>query len=119
MAIVLVGIAVAALSSGLATFTNSYRKTLERDVLNNLAQEKLDELVATGEWTTASEGTFEAERYQDFEWSLQTQTTSIEALEHLLLTVTKTGPGGEDSASAEALVYRPAATTIPLEDEGP
>jgi prepilin-type N-terminal cleavage/methylation domain-containing protein len=117
VAIVLIGIALTSLSGGLASLTNAYRRSVERDVIHRLAHEKLDELVGTGEWTAVSEGGFEAERYQDFDWSLETETTTIEGLEYVRLTVTKT-TGREDSETAEALVFRPADTTVPLEDGG-
>ncbi len=115
VAIVLIGIALTALVGGLGSLTNSYRRSVEKDTLVRLAHEKLDELVSTGEWTSVMEGEFTGDRYENFEWSLETETTTIEGLEYLRLTATKTGPGAEDSEYAEGMAYRVATTTVPLE----
>lgn len=115
VAVVLIGIAITSLVGGLGSLTNSYRRTVERDTLVRLANEKLDELIGTGEWTSVSEGEFEGDRYANFEWALESETTTIEGLEYVKLTVTKTGPAGEDSEFAEAMAHRVATTTVPLE----
>ncbi len=115
VAVVLIGIAITALVGGLGTLTNSYRRSVERETLVRLAHEKLDELISTGEWTSISEGEFNGDLYANFEWALETETTTIEGLEFLRLTVTKTGPGREDSEFAEGMAYRVVTTTVPLE----
>jgi hypothetical protein len=115
VAVVLLGLAVSALVGGLGSLTNSYRRTIERDTLVQLANEKLDELIGTGEWSSASEGGFEGDRYANYEWVLETETTTIEGLEYLKLTVTKTGPGGEDSEYVEGMAHRVTSTAVPLE----
>lgn len=115
VAIVLIGIALTALVGGLGSLTNSYRRSVEKDTLVRLAHEKLDELVSTGEWASVMDGEFTGDRYENFEWSLETETTTIEGLEYLRLTVTKTGPGAEDTEYAEGMAYRVATTTVPLE----
>jgi prepilin-type N-terminal cleavage/methylation domain-containing protein len=119
VAVTLVGIAISALVGGLGSLTNAYRRSIELDVLQQLAHQKLDELVGTGEWTTLSEGEFDGERYEDFTWELETETTTVAGLEYLRLTVTRSGPGAEESTSVETLAYRTVATTVPLGEDGP
>lgn len=114
VATVLLGIAISTLIGGLAQFTNLYRMSLEREGMVRIADEKLDELIGTGEWESVTEGSFVGDRYADYTWSLETETTTIEGLELVRLTVTKGGDGREDTQTAETLVYRPATTTVPL-----
>jgi prepilin-type N-terminal cleavage/methylation domain-containing protein len=118
VAIVLIGIGVSTLVGGLASLTSSYRRTIEKERLVQMAHQKLDELVGTGDWVNVSEGEYEEEWLDNFEWSLETETTSIEGLEWIRVTVTQTGPSAERSESAEALVYRAVTTTVPLDDGG-
>lgn len=80
---------------------------MEREVLDRLAHEKYEELVATGDWTLVFEGEFEDDRYEDFEWESETETTEVLDLEYLRVTVTKEGDASGASAVAEGLVYRP------------
>lgn len=107
VAVVLVGIGVASLTSGLGSLTSSFRRSMEREVLDRLAHEKYEELVATGDWTLVFEGEFEDDRYEDFEWESETETTEVLDLEYLRVTVTKDGVTGGAAAVAEGLVYRP------------
>ena len=107
VAVVLVGIGIAALSSGLASLTASFRRSMERETLHQLAHEKYGELVATGDWTAVFEGEFEDVRYEDYEWEAETETTGVLDLEYLRVTVTKNGEGSSSVAFAEGLVYRP------------
>jgi prepilin-type N-terminal cleavage/methylation domain-containing protein len=118
VAIVLIGIAVSALVGGLATLTNVNRRSVEKERLVQMAHQKLDELLGTGDWTSVSEGEYEEEWLENFEWSSETETTSVEGLEWLRVTVTQTGPSAERSESVETLVYRAATTTVPLDDGG-
>lgn len=118
VAIVLIGVAVSALVGGLGSLTNSYRRAMEKERLVQMAHQKLDELVGTGDWTTVSEGEYEEEWLQNYEWSLETETTAIEGLEWIRVTVTQTGPSVERSETAETLVYRTTTTTVPLDEGG-
>ena len=119
VAIVLVGIAVSALSTSLGAMTNAYRRGMERETLQSLAQEKLDELIGTGDWTTLTNGSFDGDRYADFTWTLETQTTTIENLEYLKLTVTRQSFGRTDTALTDGRAYRTNATTTTTPPGGP
>lgn len=107
VAVVLVAIGLTALMSGLASLTASFRRSMEIETLQRLAHEKYEELVATGDWTLVFEGEFEDDRYEDFEWESETETTDVLDLEYLRVTVTKDGVTGGAAAVAEGLVYRP------------
>ncbi|HXH60058.1 MAG TPA: prepilin-type N-terminal cleavage/methylation domain-containing protein [Fimbriimonadaceae bacterium] len=113
VAVVLVGIAVSALSSGLGSLTAAFRRSIENEALDRLANEKFDELVATGDWVTASYGDFTGDRYSDYSWSADTETTTIDGAEYLKVTVSKRGAGSNGSVVAEGLVYRQTVNTTP------
>ena len=115
VAIVLIGIGVTAVVASLGSLTSSFRRSVETENLQRLAHEKFDELIATGEWVSVSQGGFEGERYSDYTWSVESETTSIAGLEYMKVTVTRTFAGREDTAFADGLTYTPATTTVPLE----
>ena len=112
VAVVLVGIGVTALSSGLASLTASFRGSMERETLHRLAHEKYGELVATGDWIVVFEGDFEDARYEEYEWEAVTETTDVADLEYLRVTVTKSGTPFRSDAFAEGLVYRPNTGSV-------
>ena len=118
VAIVLVGTAIVAAVGGLASLTQAFRRSVEREEIQRLATQKLDELIATGEWATVSDGTFDEEQFEDFTWALATETTGIEGLEYVQLTVTLERAGRTDTDVAESLAYRTTATTVPGGTDG-
>lgn len=105
VAIVLVGTGLAALTSGLGAITKSFRKSVEREEVERLAQDKYDELVATGEYVVAAEGEYEDERNKGAKWSIEPSTTSIEGVVYVRVTVEV--PRSGRSALVEGLVYSP------------
>ncbi len=118
VAIVLVGIALTATLGAIGSLTASFRRSVELENLQRLANEKLDEVLATGEWQTASEGGFEGDLYEDYTWSIETETTTVAGLEYVRLTVTRNFAGREDSTFVEGLAYLAETTTVPLEGGG-
>ena len=100
-------IGITALTTGLASLTASFRRSMEMETLHRLAHEKYGELVATGDWTLVFEGEFEDARYEGYEWEAETETTDVLDLEYLRVTVTKNAEGRSADAFAEGLVYRP------------
>jgi prepilin-type N-terminal cleavage/methylation domain-containing protein len=116
VAIVLVGIAISASVGSLGRLTAAFRRSQETEVIQRLAQEKYDELVATGEWQTLSDGEFEGELYSEYTWSSETETTTVADVQYFRVTVTRTVGSREDTSYAEGLVYLPSTTSVPLED---
>lgn len=119
VAIVLVGIGLTAMVSGLGSLTASFRRSIETEALQRLANEKFDELVATQEWQSASEGGFDGAQFEDYSWSTETETTTVAGLEYLRVTVTRAFAGREDTAFVDGLVYTPDTTTVPLDGGTP
>lgn len=117
VAIVIVGMAIVASVSSLGRLTSSFRRSQETEVIQRLAQEKFDEIVATGDWQTVSEGTFEGDRYAGFSWESETETTTIAGVQYLRVTVTHTVDQRQDTSYAEGLVYLPATSTAPIGEQ--
>ena len=107
VAIVLVGVGLASLIGGLGALTRSYSSAQEREIMHRLAQGKYEELLATGDWITVSDGDFEDVRYAKYEWEIETSTTDVEDLESLRVVVRISDAGDNAFVVAEGLVYRP------------
>ena len=75
--------------------------------MHRLAQGKYEELLATGDWITVSDGDFEDVRYAKYEWEVETATTEVENLESLRVIVRVIDAGDNASVVAEGLFYRP------------
>ncbi|MCH7903502.1 MAG: prepilin-type N-terminal cleavage/methylation domain-containing protein [Armatimonadetes bacterium] len=107
VAIVLVGVGLASLVAGLGSLTRSYSSAQEREIMHRLAHEKYEDLLATGDWITVSDGDFEDVRYAKYEWEVETSTTEVEDLESLRVIVRVIDAGDNAAVVAEGLVYRP------------
>lgn len=107
VAIILVGVGLASLVGGLGALTRSYSSAQEREIMHRLAQGKYEELLATGDWITVSDGDFEDVRYAKYEWEVETATTEVENLESLRVIVRVIDAGDNASVVAEGLFYRP------------
>ena len=109
MAVVLIGVGIASLMSALTAITRDYANASEREVMNRLAKEKYDELVATGEWINPADGEFEDARFEAYEWESFTEPTAVDTLESLTVTV-RPIDGSDDSARATGVIFRPTST---------
>lgn len=107
VAVMLLGVGVAALSHGLASFARTENILRDSEKVNRLARQKLDELVATGEWQSTAEGTCESP-FADFEWALDVTDTGVTDLRGLGLTVTDRTGKSFRTGWAETLLYAPA-----------
>lgn len=80
VAATLLGVGIAATVSGLAAVTRAYSRMEDRGRVTELAQSKYDELVATGEWQTASSGSFDDPANSNFGWTAEIQPTTYDRL---------------------------------------
>ncbi len=112
VAIVLVGIGLSAVTSALGAITASFRRSVEREEVERLAQDKYDELIATGQFLMPSEGEFEDDRHKGATWSIEPAATSIDGITYVRVTV-EMGKAGR-SALVEGLVYQPPTETLGL-----
>jgi prepilin-type N-terminal cleavage/methylation domain-containing protein len=113
VATVIVGIGVVGTMAGFSVISRTEVRLHESELMQRLAHEKLDELIATGEATQSGQtGDFSDRNLTGYTWSLTTQSTSVTNLNGIVLTVTK--GDGQDAAkvTATTLLYvHPTTTT--------
>lgn len=99
-------IAVTALVGVLGHVSNVQARIFLSERLERAADEKLNELIATGEITSDGEGGFDDEEESDLTWASTYETTGTENLSYARVTVSR----GDKSAVAERLIFIPPAT---------
>lgn len=109
VALVLAGGGIAALFTAMGYTDKVEAQILLSERMQRLAREKLQEIIGTQDWNAQS-GDFSDSGSPGFSWTLTVDTTTVENLQQLSLTVEK-----EDSqATAQTvgqLVYRPPDST--------
>lgn len=81
---------------------------LDKEVIEQLADRKLNELTATQEYETSTEGTFDDPGMEAYSWTCDVQETGTEAITYIVLTVSKENT--DLTAKASRLVYTPPQT---------
>lgn len=110
IATVLIVVGITALMRGLGGIDRATTALLEKDKVSRLAQQKLDEVVATEEYKTATQGSFDAPD-EKYSWTLENVATGVESLVGLRLTVTDSTRANGRTGVAETLKYEPPTTT--------
>lgn len=108
MAIFLIGVVVVSMMGAMSSLARAESAAKEKELASRLAEDKLDELIATEAWQTDTGGDFTEEPFTDYSWELEEVATGTEGLTGLRVTVTSTKHRG---ATAETIVYEPTATT--------
>jgi type II secretory pathway pseudopilin PulG len=109
VAVALVGGGIASVVTALGATDRTEAKVLGAERLQRLAQQKLDEIVATEDYNTTS-GDFSDEGANGFEWTMTDDPSGVENLDTITVTVDKSnGTGGSQTVST--LVYRSPAST--------
>jgi type II secretory pathway pseudopilin PulG len=107
-AIAIVGVGVTSAMAGLAAMTKSDRLIREREILQRLAVQKYEELVATGQFETAElSGDFADQYVDDYEWVASVEPSGEENLEIVTVTVTRLGDSEGPQASVDGLLFNP------------
>lgn len=112
VAISLTAIGIVAMVGALSGMTRAQSALEDQERVYRLAEEKYDELVATGAWEIESEGEFDGANAGEYSWSLEVVDTGVESLSGLRLTVSPVS-GNRRSAVIEGLVLTPPQTTEP------
>ena len=98
-----VGIVAVVGSFGSALSTSSKLKKAE--LVERLAQQKLDELISTHTFDQSNLGGEFTDN--DYAWTATTQPTGVENLEAVTVRITKKGRNAEQAAEATCYVYVP------------
>lgn len=88
VAAVLVAIGAVSLVAALSGFTRAELAVQDRDLLSLLAQQKLEELVATQGYLDQTSGNFQASGLDTYTWEAETDFTGISGLNYLRVYVT-------------------------------
>ncbi len=108
MAVFVLAVGVTGLVGAISGLIRAESRISERDLIDRIAHEKLDELVATQAWQTEAGGSFDDPRYSDYTWSIEEENVGIENLTGLTFTVDSTNKG---SVTISTVVFTaPAAT---------
>lgn len=101
VAIFLTAIGVTALVGVLGTVSRTDARVMLKERVERAADEKLSELVATGEIQYDGSGSFDNPEDADLSWSSQFVATGTEGLSHASVTVS----AGDYSAVADRLIF--------------
>jgi prepilin-type N-terminal cleavage/methylation domain-containing protein len=106
--IALVGIGVTSAMGGLAAMAKTDRQIQEREVLQRLAVQKYEELIATGQFETAElSGDFADRNIEEYEWAASVEPSGEENLEVITVTVNRVGDVEGPQASVDGLLFNP------------
>lgn len=112
VAVALLGVGIVASLGAISEMTRGEARTRQSMLLRDLAQEKMDELRATGELDFApQDGTFEDSGHPDVLWSVETEPSSVENLTIVRLSVRENGAAEEQSIRLIDLVFQAPETT--------
>lgn len=111
VAVVLAGIGVAAAVGALGTLIKAQARANEKERMTRFAVSKYDELASLGSLTNVG-GTFEGQGESRYVWEAYVDTTGIENVSQLTVTVSLSDAmGREGSESVYGVVYEePIAT---------
>ncbi|MCB0826378.1 MAG: type II secretion system protein [Fimbriimonadaceae bacterium] len=110
VSVFVLGVAITAMMSAITGLIRAERAVGEKEIVTRLAYEKLEELIATEEYSTQAGGSFDDERYSDYTWTAEVVNTGTASLIGVRVQVQSNSKG---SATAETVIYEP-----PQEGEG-
>lgn len=103
VATILVAVGVSALIGALTAFTRTEFQLKDRDLQSRITHEKLDELIATGDYESQTSGGFDQPELQDFTWRIEELPTDIAGATDVRITVSSAKLG---DTTAETIVFR-------------
>lgn len=110
VALLAIGIVVAL--GSLSAMTKTEVKLRKTEEMNRLAVQKIEEVLAVGNATTAeTSGTFDDYGYTGYEWSLEVAPSGTENLDTVRVTVTEASANSSSGVSVSSLLHTPPSTT--------
>jgi prepilin-type N-terminal cleavage/methylation domain-containing protein len=110
VALLAIGIVVAL--GSLSAMTKTEVKLRKTEEMNRLAVQKIEEVLAVGNATTAeTSGTFDDYGYTGYEWSMEVAPSGTENLDTIRVTVTEASANSSAGVSVSSLLYTPPSTT--------
>lgn len=110
VALVLATVGVASVVKAIGALTQAQAKMQAVERLQDLAAYKYQELIATGDYATITEGDFQDQGLPDYRWTCDVETTSYEGV--VVVRVTAQAPGiDSDKRSVSAVFFEPTNLT--------
>lgn len=110
-AVVLLGVGIAALMTGLGKITAAESRMNERERRQNLALDRLRELVATRDLDNPNQsGDFADRGLDDYRWTADITASGVENLEVVRVAVNKESENQSAAVQVSTLVFRPQTT---------
>lgn len=110
-AVALIAVGVVAALNALGAMATSEGRARELEVMQRMAINKLHELTATGQATTAMSGNFEDQNDTTYQWSLEVDTTGVTDLSAVTVSVTRRDNPSGPKQTVESLQYTSSSTT--------
>ena len=112
VAVAVAGIGLTAALGAMRAISNAEWRTMRSEAMQRLAVQKYDEVVATGEISTAPlEGTFEDRGIADYRWRAEVEPSGVENLDIVTVTVELESGTDDLESSISGLQYVPVVTT--------
>ena len=112
VSVALLAIGIVVSLGSLSAMTKTEVKLRKTEEMNRLAVQKIEEVLAVGNATTAeTSGTFDDYGYTGYEWSLEVAPSGTENLETIRVTVTEASANSSAGVSVSSLLYTPQSTT--------
>ena len=112
VSVALLAIGIVVSLGSLSAMTKTEVKLRKTEEMNRLAVQKIEEVLAVGNATTAeTSGTFDDYGYTGYEWSLEVAPSGTENLDTIRVTVTEASANSSASVSVSSLLYTPPSTT--------
>lgn len=112
VSVALLAIGIVVSLGSLSAMTKTEVKLRKTEEMNRLAVQKIEEVLAVGNATTAeTSGTFDDYGYTGYEWSLEVAPSGTENLDTIRVTVTEASANFSAGVSVSSLLYTPPSTT--------
>lgn len=110
-AAVLLGVGVVAALGAIGSITRAESRMEEKEILLDLASDKLREVLATFDFATPTlSGDFEDRGLRNIRWEVEVAASGIQNLERVRIVVSPPGRTEDAGVSIETLFFRPPVT---------
>ena len=111
VSVALLAVGIVAALSAIGQMTKAEAIVQEGERMRRLADEKLQELIATGDYQTITEGDFTERGENRYTWTSLLDPTGVENLETLTVTVVRVNRRDDSGYDASQLIYIPPVAT--------
>jgi type II secretory pathway pseudopilin PulG len=106
-AVALLAVGIVASLSALGAMTRAEGGMRESERMQRLADQKLQELIATGDWQFLTEGDFSEQAENRYLWTSTLEPSGVENMEVLSVTITRANRRDDEGYQATQLLYIP------------